>query len=137
MATSRETCVSSQDPTIATRFRLELVREQGPPYDEPQLCSRPESAARFLAELVRPFAYEVMGIVNLVAAAVPGLGPDSIALVTTKGDMLHRPRPTDVDGDGITAADTDQLEATRKVEQELEAGQVRHHVTVRRRDDAR
>ena len=65
MATSQETCVSSEDLTIATRFRLELVREHGPPYEEPQPCNHPDRAARFLAELVRPFAYEVMGIVML------------------------------------------------------------------------
>ena len=61
----QETCVSSSDPTIATRYRLELVREHGPPYEELQPCNRPERAAEFLAELVRPFAYEVMGVVML------------------------------------------------------------------------
>ena len=61
----QETFVFSSDPTIATRYRLELVREHGPPYEELQLCNRPERAAKFLAELVRPFAYEVMGVVML------------------------------------------------------------------------
>ncbi len=65
MATSQETCVSSEDPTIATRYRLELVREHGPPYEELQPCNRPERAAEFLTELVRPFAFEVMGAVML------------------------------------------------------------------------
>ncbi|MCH7666516.1 MAG: JAB domain-containing protein [Acidobacteria bacterium] len=61
----QETCVLSGDPTIATRYRLELVREHGPPYEALQPCNRPERAAEFLAELVRPFAYEVMGVVML------------------------------------------------------------------------
>jgi len=65
MSIPQETCVSSGDPTIATRYRLELVREHEVPYEELEPCNRPERAAKFLAELVRPFAYEVMGAVLL------------------------------------------------------------------------
>jgi flagellar M-ring protein FliF len=35
---------------------------------------------------------EVAGVVHLVASAVPGLEADRVALVTTEGTMLHRPR---------------------------------------------
>jgi flagellar M-ring protein FliF len=37
-------------------------------------------------------ASEIAGIVHLVAAAVPSLSPDQIALVSTDGTMLRRPR---------------------------------------------
>lgn len=62
---------------------------------------------------------EVNGIVNLVASAVPGLAPETIALVTTDGRMLHRPRPSGDDG-GVSPIDSDQLEATRAIETTLE-----------------
>ncbi len=66
-------------------------------------------------------AEEVSSIIHLVAAAVPGLEPSTIALITTEGRVLHRPRPTgDADADGISAADADQVANTRALETMLE-----------------
>jgi flagellar M-ring protein FliF len=61
---------------------------------------------------------EVAGIVHLTASSVPGLTPDRIALVTTAGEMLRRPRPA---ADGRAADDEDeQAAAQRRVETQLE-----------------
>jgi flagellar M-ring protein FliF len=59
-------------------------------------------------------ASEIAGIVHLVAAAVPSLSPDQIALVSTDGTMLRRPHSApgrdgadgahDGDGDGDGAS---------------------------------
>ncbi|MEM1029390.1 MAG: flagellar basal-body MS-ring/collar protein FliF [Myxococcota bacterium] len=43
---------------------------------------------------------EVASIIHLVATAVPDLNPDRIALVSTRGEVLHRPR-------GLDGADRD------------------------------
>jgi flagellar M-ring protein FliF len=51
-------------------------------------------------------ASEVAGIVHLVAAAVPSLSPDQIALVSTDGTMLRRPRAAP--GKDGAAASTDE-----------------------------
>ncbi len=61
----QETCVSAEEVSIATRYRLELVQEHEAPYDEPCVCDRPESVSRFLSTVVGPYAYEVMGEVML------------------------------------------------------------------------
>lgn len=60
---------------------------------------------------------EVHGIIHLVATAVPDLEPERIALVTTDGRMLHRPRNGD---EGVGSVDPDQLAATSKLEGALE-----------------
>jgi len=63
-------------------------------------------------------APEVAGIVHLTAASVPGLTPDHIALVTTAGEMLKRPRAA---GDGAgQEADDDRGSQERVVASELE-----------------
>ncbi len=53
------------DVSIATRYRIELVREYSKSYDNAPACSSPDLVAKFLSELVRPFVYEVMGAVML------------------------------------------------------------------------
>ncbi len=59
---------------------------------------------------------EIAGIVHLCASAVPGLLADRVALVTTDGAMLHRPK---TEG-GAAAGDADQWAATRTFEAALE-----------------
>jgi flagellar M-ring protein FliF len=61
---------------------------------------------------------EVAGIVHLTAASVPGLGADRVALVTTDGQMLKKPR---AGGDG-SAGDSDEESGAqeRQIEAQLE-----------------
>ncbi len=63
-------------------------------------------------------ASEVSGIVHLVAGSVPGLTPDHVALVTTEGEMLKKPRS----GDGTPGAanDDEQGAVQRTLEAQLE-----------------
>ena len=64
---------------------------------------------------------EVGSVVNLVAAAVPGLEPDKVSLVTTEGQVLHRPRPTGPDGvTGFGSLEGDDITRARAVEAQLE-----------------
>jgi flagellar M-ring protein FliF len=62
---------------------------------------------------------EVAGIVHLTATAVPGLAADRVALVTTEGEMLHKPRAA---GDGTQAGadDDDPGSRQRVIEAQLE-----------------
>lgn len=62
---------------------------------------------------------EVAAIVNLVAAAVPGLSRDHVALATTDGVLLKKPRAEGSEA-GESAAD-DSAAETRAFELELEA----------------
>ena len=59
-------------------------------------ASRREPASASVILKLRPGrtlgASEISGVVHLVAAAVPGLAADRIALITTEGIALHRPR---------------------------------------------
>lgn len=59
-------------------------------------------------------AGEIGSIVHLVAASVPGLTPDRVALVSTEGIVLHKPRrPGDETGaDDERATQARSLEAT-------------------------
>lgn len=63
---------------------------------------------------------EVQGIVNLVASAVAGLEPDRVALVTTDGTMLHRPKPKAKEGEDMGASEADQMAQNRALEALLE-----------------
>lgn len=61
-------------------------------------------------------ASEIAGIVHLVAAAVPSLSPDQIALVSTDGTMLRRPRAAPgKDGVGAGVDGTHEGDAESKV----------------------
>jgi flagellar M-ring protein FliF len=64
-------------------------------------------------------ATEISGVIHLVAAAVPGLSPDRIALVTTDGVPLHRPRSGAADAQGVASGDPDSPPA-RALESSLE-----------------
>ncbi len=59
---------------------------------------------------------EVSGIVHLIASSVPSLDADRITLVTTEGEMLHRPR-----GEGADANNEEDRSAQhRAIESDLE-----------------
>jgi flagellar M-ring protein FliF len=64
-------------------------------------------------------ASEVSGIIHLVAASVPGLSADQVALVTTDGEMLKKPRNRS-DGAGGLDAEEEQGALQRTVESQLE-----------------
>ncbi|MBL8715972.1 MAG: flagellar M-ring protein FliF [Myxococcales bacterium] len=85
--------------------------------------SKNEPASASVVVKMRPgralSAGEIAGVVHLCAAAVPGLAADRVALVTTEGTMLHRPRAEGAEG-GTGLGDTDQLTAARALEATLE-----------------
>lgn len=53
------------EPQTITRYRVALVREESTPYDEPQSCSDPRSAARFVQQVLSSWDREVMGAIYL------------------------------------------------------------------------
>ena len=55
---------SFERKTIA-RYRVALVREESTPYETPQHCGDPETAARFLHQVLSSWDREVMGAVFL------------------------------------------------------------------------
>lgn len=59
---------------------------------------------------------EVAGIVHLVSTSVAGLSPDRVAVVTTEGAVLHKPRRAGEDG----ATDDDRASQARSLEATLE-----------------
>jgi flagellar M-ring protein FliF len=63
---------------------------------------------------------EVGGIVHLVAAAVPSLQPDHIAVVTTDGVTLHRPRKSGGGEDDDLGSDEDVRSVARSYESSTE-----------------
>jgi flagellar M-ring protein FliF len=63
-------------------------------------------------------AGEVSSIVHLVSSSVAGLSPDRVAVVTTEGTVLHRPKRAGEDGNG--AADDDRASQARTLEATLE-----------------
>lgn len=60
---------------------------------------------------------EVNGIVHLVSSSVAGLSPDHIAVVTTDGTVLHKPRRAGEDGAG---SDDERASQARALEATLE-----------------
>ena len=81
----------------------------------------------------------VQAILNLVAAAVPGLRPQNIAIVDSRGDLLARAgEPVDAAGAALTTEElrhATELRLSRAVEEMLERslgpGQVRAEAAVR------
>ena len=59
---------------------------------------------------------EVAGIVHLVSTSVPGLSPDRVAVVTTEGAVLHKPKRAGEEG----ASDDDRASQARALEATLE-----------------
>ena len=63
---------------------------------------------------------QIASVVHLVSSAVPDLGPNQISLVTTDGEMLHRPAPEGDDGLAQGPLGQDQLSRQRAFEKALE-----------------
>lgn len=63
---------------------------------------------------------QVASVVHLVSSAVPDLGPGQISLVTTDGEMLHRPTPEGDDELAQGPLGQDQLSRQRAFEKDLE-----------------
>lgn len=61
---------------------------------------------------------EVSGVVHLVASSVPALTAERITLVTTEGEMLHRPRTGAEDAEG--SPEEDRAAKLRAMETSLE-----------------
>ena len=82
--------------TIGTLAAVESVRVHLVLPERSVFVSRSEPASASIVLRLRPGRVlgpsEVAGVVHLVASAVPGLEADRVALVTTEGNMLHRPR---------------------------------------------
>lgn len=53
------------EPQTIARYRVALVREESTPYDEPQSCSDPRAAARFVHQILSTRDREVMGAIFL------------------------------------------------------------------------
>lgn len=62
-------------------------------------------------------AGEVNGIVHLVSTSVSGLSPDRVAVVTTEGAVLHKPKRA---GEGDSMSDDDRESKARALEATLE-----------------
>jgi flagellar M-ring protein FliF len=91
--------------TVASLSAVESARVHLVMPEKSVFVSKRDPASASIVVKMRPGRTldhdEVAGVVNLVAASVPGLTPDQIALVTTQGKMLHHPkRNTGVDGLG-------------------------------------
>lgn len=82
---------------------------------------RAEPASASIVLKLRPGralgASEVQGIVHLVSSSVGALTPERVAVVTTDGTVLHKPRR---EGDTAAADGEDQANSTRALEATLE-----------------
>jgi flagellar M-ring protein FliF len=80
---------------------------------------RAEPASASIVLKLRPGralgASEVAGMVHLVASSVASLTPERVAIVTTDGTVLHKPRR-----EGDTGGDDDQISTARALEGTLE-----------------
>lgn len=63
---------------------------------------------------------EIAGVVHLVAASVPSLAPERVALVTTDGVMLHKPRKPSDDPNAANTLDPDVASQTQALQAALE-----------------
>ena len=80
---------------------------------------RAEPASASIVLKLRPGrvlgASEVAGVVHLVSSSVGALTPERVAVVTTEGTVLHKPRR-----EGEAAGDDDQTTSSRSLESTLE-----------------
>ncbi len=102
--------------TVASLSAVESARVHLVMPEKSVFVSKRDPASASIVVKLRPGRTldhdEVAGVVNLVAASVPGLTPDQIALVTTQGKMLHHPkRSTGPDGLGGGGGATDDPDA--------------------------
>lgn len=63
---------------------------------------------------------EVSSIVHLVSTSVAGLSPDRVAIVTTEGQVLHKPKRIGEDGASGLGGDDDRASQVRTLEASLE-----------------
>ncbi len=82
--------------TIGTISGVESTRVHLVMPEKSVFVSRTEPASASIVVKMKPGRtidpQEVGGIIHLAASAVPGLTSDAVTLVTTEGQMLHRPR---------------------------------------------
>lgn len=97
--------------TIGTIAAVESARVHLVLPEKSVFISRSEPASASIVLRMRPGRAlgpgEVSGVVHLVASAVPGLDAEHVAVVTTEGTMLHRPRGASAAGSGDADADGD------------------------------
>ena len=82
--------------TIGTITGVESTRVHLVMPEKSVFVSRTEPASASIVVKMKPGhtiePQEIGGIIHLTASAVPGLTSDAVTLVTTDGQMLHRPR---------------------------------------------
>jgi flagellar M-ring protein FliF len=90
--------------TIGTIAGVESTRVHLVMPEKSVFVSRTEPASASIVVKMKPGhtidPQEVGGIIHLAASAVPGLTSDAVTLVTTEGQMLHRPRKQGENGSG-------------------------------------
>lgn len=115
--------------TVASLSAVESARVHLVMPEKSVFVSRRDPASASIMVKLRPGKAlgqdEIAGVVNLVASSVPGLSPEQIALVTTSGQMLHRPRRSASEealmgGGGGAGADEDALLMRQANEASLE-----------------
>jgi flagellar M-ring protein FliF len=108
--------IGSVDAVANARVHLVLP-------DKSVFAARREPASASVVIKTRPGRVmspgEIAGVVHLVAAAVPGLTAERVSLVTTEGQVLHRPRTQGESGDD-SSMDGEHASEARHVEQGIE-----------------
>lgn len=106
--------------TIGTIAGVESTRVHLVMPEKSVFVSRTEPASASIVVKMKPGhtidPQEVGGIIHLAASAVPGLTSDAVTLVTTDGQMLHRPRKQgengSADDDGAEGSSSHALETS-------------------------
>ncbi len=110
--------------TIGTLAAVESARVHLVLPERSVFVSRAEPASASIVLRLRPGralgASEIAAVVHLVASAVPGLEADRVAVVTTEGNMLHRPRGAATPEGDSGGDDQDARAAARAYETNLE-----------------
>lgn len=105
--------VSSLGAVQSTRVHLVMPERS-------VFVSRNDPASASVVVRLRPGRHlgpsEVSGVVHLVASSVPSLTAERITLVTTEGEMLHRPRT----GDADSTVEEDRSAQHRAIESDIE-----------------
>lgn len=108
--------------TIHTLSAVESARVHLVLPERSVFLNRGEAASASVVVKLRPGralgAPEVNSVVHLVAASVPGLAAERVALVTTQGAVLHRPRKPGEEA--LSALADEHLAAARALEATLE-----------------
>jgi flagellar M-ring protein FliF len=109
--------------SIATLHSIERVRVHlVMPRQSLFLEERSEPKASVVLKLrkgKRPAKGEVQAICQLVAAAVEGLKPESVSLVSDQGELLSAPRAGDGEEEKDAAVQAEQFEAVARLEAQV------------------